>query len=146
MLTKYRDGIVPEPVSGDLAERFADLPRTVHEHMMCLRFREALDEIWTLVTTLNRAIDERKPWELFKHGRDAELDALLYELCEGLRWLSLLLHPYMPAKATAMWTQLGLEGTPEQRWDDALVWGGLAHGTQTSPGDALFPRIEPIPA
>ena len=36
---------------------------------MALRFREALDEIWNLVTLLNRAIDEQKPWDLYKHGR-----------------------------------------------------------------------------
>ncbi|HZO94061.1 MAG TPA: methionine--tRNA ligase [Candidatus Baltobacteraceae bacterium] len=143
MLAKYRDGIVPEPYAGALAERFADLPKTVHEHVSCVRFREALDEIWTLVTALNRAIDDRKPWDLFKRQRDDELDALLYELCEGLRWLSLLLFPFMPSKATAMWQQLGLDGTPERRWDEALTWGGLARGTQTTAGAPLFPRIEP---
>ena len=126
-----------------MQERVADLPALVNEHVMCLRFREALDEIWNLVTLLNRAIDEQKPWELYKHDRGVELDALLYDLCEGLRWLSLLLFPFMPAKATEMWQQLGLEGTPERRWDEELVWGGLAAGTQTNPGAPLFPRIEP---
>jgi len=42
-----------------------------------------------------------------------------------------------------MWQQLGLPGTPEVRWPDALRWGALAANTQTAPGDALFPRLEP---
>jgi methionyl-tRNA synthetase len=123
-------------------EHVADLPVLVRDHMMALRFREALDEIWNLVTLLNRAIDEQKPWDLFKHGRGVELDALLYDLCEGLRWLSILLFPFIPSKATQMWRQLGLPGSPEVRWPDELQWGRLAAGTQTAPGDALFPRIE----
>jgi methionyl-tRNA synthetase len=113
---------------------------------MALRFREGLDEIWNLVTLLNRTIDERKPWELYKHERGVELDAVLYELCEGLRWLSLLLFPFMPAKATEMWQQLGLRGTPELRWDEELVWGRLAANTPTNPGAPLFPRVDTISA
>jgi methionyl-tRNA synthetase len=145
MLSRYRDGLVPQPGAGTIGERFADLGTLVHDHVMALRFREALDEIWNLVGALNRAIDEQKPWELHKQGRGNELDALLYDLCEGLRWLAILLHPFMPAKATEIWEQLGLEGTPAVRWSEALQWGGLAAGTQTAPGEALFPRIEPTP-
>jgi methionyl-tRNA synthetase len=142
MLQKYRNGLVPQPVEGAIQERFADLPATVNEHVMALRFREALDEIWNLVTALNRAIDDQKPWVLFKEERGVELDALLYTLCEGLRWLSLLLFPFMPEKATEIWRQLGLEGTPERMWADELIWGKLAANTETNPGEALFPRID----
>ena len=143
MVQKYRNGLVPAASEGRVQERVADLPALVRDHVMALRFREALDEIWNLVTLLNRAIDEQKPWELYKHGRGVELDALLYDLCEGLRWLSLLLFPFMPAKMTEIWQQLGLEGTPERPWADELVWGRLAAGTLTNPGAPLFPRIEP---
>jgi methionyl-tRNA synthetase len=146
MLQKYRDGLVPEPSEGAIQERVADLPALVRDHVMALRFREALDEIWNLVTALNRAIDEQKPWELYKQGRGNELDALLYDLCEGLRYLSVLLFPFMPSKATEMWEQLGLSGTPEVRWSEELQWGRLAAGTQTVPGAPLFPRIEAPPA
>jgi methionyl-tRNA synthetase len=144
MLARYRDGLVPAPPDESaIGERFADLPALVRDHVAALRFREALDEIWNLVGTLNRAIEERKPWELYKAGRGDELDALLYELCEGLRWLSLLLFPFMPAKASEMWRQLGLAGTPELHWPDELQWGRLAAQTQTDPGEPLFPRLEP---
>jgi methionyl-tRNA synthetase len=146
MLQKYRDGLVPAPSEGAIQERVADLPALVRDHVMALRFREALDEIWNLVTALNRAIDEQKPWELYKQGRGNELDALLYDLCEGLRYLSVLLFPFMPSKATEMWEQLGLSGTPEVRWSEELQWGRLAAGTQTAPGLPLFPRIEALPA
>jgi methionyl-tRNA synthetase len=107
-----------------------------------LQFREALDAIWELVTALNREIEERKPWTLHREGLDDRLDGVLYDLCEGLRWLALLVYPFMPEKGTEIWRQLGLAGTPELLWRDELQWGGLAANTQTDPGAALFPRID----
>ncbi|MGH7716034.1 MAG: methionine--tRNA ligase [Vulcanimicrobiaceae bacterium] len=142
MLARYRESIVPAAVASPLGERFASLGDDVQRRIFELDFRGALDRIWELVTELNRAIDERKPWVLFKEGRNAELDALLYELCEGLRWLAVLLHPYIPEKAEVIWTQLGLDGKAEGAWRDELTWGRLAGGTVTHPGEALFPRIE----
>jgi methionyl-tRNA synthetase len=142
MLQRYRNSLVPQPYESAFAERFADLAERVRAQIMALQFRDALEAVWELVATLNREIDERKPWALNKQGREVELDALLYDLCEGLRWLAILLYPFIPGKAQVMWEQLGLEGTPSLRWGEALVWGGLAPETQTRPGEPLFPRIE----
>ena len=142
MLTKYRDGLVPQPVASQLGERFTGLGEDVSARIFELDFRGGLERIWELITALNGAIEERKPWVLYKEGRDVELDASLYDLCEGLRWLALLLHPFIPERAEVMWTQLGLEGKPDGEWRDELTWGRLAAGTVTQPGEALFPRIE----
>jgi len=147
MVERYRAGLVPQPVESPIAQRFADLGSRVQSHVLgALAFRDALEAIWELVAALNREIDEKKPWELNKQGRNAELDALLYVLCEGLRWLALLLHPFMPEKATQMWRQLGLEGEPQGKWAEEIVWGKLAGGTRVASGETLFPRLEPQPA
>ncbi len=142
MLLQYRNGLVPPATESALGERFADLGALVFERVTNLQFRDALEAIWELVTALNREIEERKPWVLQKQGLADERDAVLYDLCEGLRWLAILIHPFMPEKGTAIWRQLGLAGTPEVNWRDELHWGGLAANTQTDPGDKLFPRID----
>jgi len=143
MLRRYRDGIVPAaPAASELAKRFTALPLKVRTQILELRFREALESIWELVTALNRAIDERKPWVLHKEGRADELDAILYDLCEGLRWLAVLLHPVMPERMADMWRQLGTPGRIDEDWVASLVWGKLAPNTATSPGASLFPKIE----
>ena len=68
---------------------------------------------------------------------------MLYETCEGLRRIALLLAPFMPAKAGEMWTQLGLSGAPDADWRSELTYGKLAPGTLTAPAEQpLFPRIE----
>jgi methionyl-tRNA synthetase len=147
MLRKYRNGVVPNrPESSDLLARFADLPLRARELTLALEFRSSLEEIWELVTALNRAIDERKPWALAKEGRNDELDALLYDLCEGLRWLAMLLAPVMPERMNEMWRQLGLDKQIDADWIQALRYGGIAPGTQTIAGEPLFPRIELIGA
>lgn len=146
MLQKYHNGIVPEkPATSAFGERFSGLPQAVHEKILNLRFREALEEVWELVTALNRRIDDEKPWALAKAedtASTAQLHALLYDLCEGLRWLSALLHPVMPERTQEMWRQLGLHVGIDADWRESLHWGVLAPGTQTILGDALFPRIE----
>lgn len=142
MLERYRNGLVPQPVAGSLAERFTGLGDRVRTLIFDLQFRDALEAIWELVTTLNQTIEERKPWLLYKEERGTDLDAVLYELCEGLRWLAILLAPFMPERAAAMWQQLGARESIEADWAGSLQWGGLAAGTQTQPGEALFPREE----
>jgi methionyl-tRNA synthetase len=143
MLQKYRDGVVPAtPRASAIGDRFAALPERVRSLTLSLDFRGALEATWELVGALNRAIDDRKPWVLFKEERHAELDELLYELCEGLRWLSMLLHPVMPERMDEVWRQLNLSTPIDADWSEALRWGGIAPGTKTLPGEALFPRIE----
>ncbi len=145
MLQKYREGIVPagSGASSSFGARFSDLPARVRGLILDLRFREALEAIWELVTALNASIDERKPWVLHKEERNDELDALLYDLAEGLRRVAILLHPFMPERMGEAWRQLGAAGAVDDGWQRTLgAWGGLAPGTATHPGDLLFPRIE----
>ncbi len=147
MVQRYRDGIVPErPRSNsELGQRFTPLPVTVRARIFDLRFREALEAIWDLVTALNRAIDERKPWELHKRGETEELNAVLYDLCEGLRWLAILLHPIMPERMNEMWQQLGAPGRIDADWSSSLgSWGGLAPITQTALAAPLFPKFDAV--
>jgi methionyl-tRNA synthetase len=149
MLQRYRDGIVPDPAGGsdaELARRFAPMPMLVRQRILDLRFREALEGVWELVTALNRTVDERKPWTLHKEGRTGELDAVLYDLSEGLRWIAILLHPFMPERMSEMWQQLGSPGDIDEDWSSSLrAWGGLSPIAQTALAAPLFPRVE-LPA
>jgi methionyl-tRNA synthetase len=147
MLQRYRDGIVPEgrAAESELARRFAPLPVVTRERILGLRFREALEGIWELITALNQTIDERKPWTLHKENRTDELNAVLYDLCEGLRWIAVLLHPVMPERMSEMWEQLGAPGRIDEDWSTSLRnWGGLAPLTQTALAAPLFPKLDAV--
>ena len=145
MLSRYRAGRVPsaDAAASPFATRFAGLGARAGGLLESLAFRDALDAIWELITALNVHVEENKPWELHKRGDDAKLDAVLYDLCEGLRWLAHLTFPFMPTTGRGIWTQLGGSGEPHGPWSEELVWGGLAAGTETAPAEAaLFPRLE----
>ena len=144
MLQRYRAGKVPAAGATPILDRFRGLAQEVRGATLDLRFREALESAWELVTALNRAVEERKPWSLFKEGREADLDGLLYELCEGARRLALLLHPVMPERMEELWRRLGDSGEIGESWETGFA-RGIAPGTQTTLGEPLFPRIDLSP-
>jgi methionyl-tRNA synthetase len=144
MLAKYRNGVVPAvSQASTIGPRFNTLGETVGARIAELDFRGALEAIWELVAALNVTIEERKPWDLHKREEHEALDLVLYDLCEGIRWLAHLVAPFMPTAARGIWTQFGFAGEPHGDWSTELVWGKLAAGTQMYPAEgALFPRID----
>jgi methionyl-tRNA synthetase len=90
----------------------------------------ALQAVWGLVRALNTYIDKQAPWAA---PNKAEI---LGTVLEGIRFLSMLVEPFMPERAAEMRRQLGVAGTA--RWPS---WG--EHGPFTvGPGTPLFPRID----
>ena len=147
MIGKYRDGVVPVPadrtaVDSPLAapaERAAGIARRQLEDM---DLSGALETIWDLVRRLNRYVEEQAPWKQAKAGEVDALDATLHDLAEGLRLLSVLLHPYMPGTSGRIRERLGLRADPiAYAWSEA-TWGRLPLGLRIQAGEPLFPRIE----
>ncbi|HEX5146377.1 MAG TPA: methionine--tRNA ligase, partial [Conexibacter sp.] len=117
MLARYRDGIVPQAaVDADL---LGDVRETVAGLLDRVELSQALEEIWQRVRRLNRYVEERAPWQLAKDPASADaLDATLATLAEGLRVVTVLLHPYMPSSTTKLLAALG---RPETDWAAACV-------------------------
>jgi methionyl-tRNA synthetase len=106
-------------------------------------FSRALETAWGVIARSDKLISDAKPWELAKDGAQREaLNAVLYRAAESLRWLAVLLYPFMPESSRALWRQLGETGDPEQHDPTQLQWGGLLPGTQTGEVAPLFPRLD----
>ncbi|WP_210479480.1 methionine--tRNA ligase [Naasia sp. SYSU D00948] len=152
MITRYFDGRVPEP--GALAEADERIRATVataaaEADAAIERFaiHEAIGAIWAIVEELNGYITEQEPWVLAKKPEQRErLSTVLYTAAEGLRALTVLLSPVMPASTAKLWSALGAEATLgpllEQPLREAGTWGRLPAGATVSALEALFPRIE----
>jgi methionyl-tRNA synthetase len=103
MVARYRAGVVPRSPDGPLldpvlADDFAGLGERVGELIDRVELTLALDEIWQRVRRLNRYVEEQAPWVLAKDpARARDLDRVLGTLIEGLRIVTTLLHPYLPA-------------------------------------------------
>ena len=149
MLQRYRDGIVPRaPANAGASSAIAsrDCAMRTRERILALRFREALEGVWELVTALNRTIDERKPWALHKEGRNDELDAVLYDLCEGLRWLAILLASvHAGANGERCGGSSAIRDASTRIGRRRCPLGRVAGGDANRNGAPLFPRVELVP-
>jgi methionyl-tRNA synthetase len=148
MLQKYYDGNAPaagtgEPLDEELKNMALDLPAKMEQLMDELLFSNALTELWKFIGRANKYIDEAAPWALAKAGRQDRLDAVMYNLLEGIRIVSVLLLPFMPQTPEKIWTQLGIIDLPElHTWESIQEFGKFPAGVATSAGAVLFPRLE----
>ena len=147
MLARYRDGTVPtagalEPLDEDLKTTFTSLPPLLVQRFDELQFDRALETVMEAVRKANKYISETAPWELAKDpDRSGRLDTVLNTCVEALRCASILLEPVIPGKARELRKQLGIKRAPFDL-DSASQWGLVPPGTQTAPGEPLFPRID----
>jgi methionyl-tRNA synthetase len=140
MIGRYRDGTVPtaEPDPA-LASEFEGLSEAVHRRIDDVELTGGLDEIWQRIKLLNRYVQDEQPWQLAKDdAQAARLDQVLYSLAEGLRVVSVLLHPFMPTSAERL---LGALGREDLSLDDAR-FGAVGGGAQIGELGQLFPRVE----
>jgi methionyl-tRNA synthetase len=109
MLARYRAGTAP-PAEVDplLAQDFEGLNDRVAALVDRAQLTLALDEIWQRVRRLNRYVEEQAPWRLAgDDSRGQQLDQVLRTLAEGLRVVTVLLWPYLPASAERLLSALG---------------------------------------
>jgi methionyl-tRNA synthetase len=149
LLHNYRGGIISQPGCDDEGGKaLSDLVKSAAdeaaERLDKLQFSEALGAIWTVVGRANKYMEEQAPWKLAKdESCKAKLDTVLYTVLETVRAVAILISPFMPSVAEAIWEQLGIEKPlSEQRWIDAETWGGLKPGTKTGLPKPIFPRID----
>ncbi len=138
MVARYRDGVVPEaPLDRALSADLDTLPARVSDLVDRADLSAALDEIWQRVRRLNRYVEEQAPWQLAKEpDRADDLDVALRSLAEGLRAVTVLLHPYMPGTTERLLAALG---HPDAELA-AAPFGARGGGARVQPIDALFPK------
>ena len=140
MIGRYRDGVVPEAEpAGELARAFDGLAEAVARQLDQVELTAALDEIWQRIKLLNRYVQDEEPWQLAKDESQSErLGQVLYSLAEGLRVVSVLLHPFMPASAERLLAALGRD---DLSLDGARL-GADGGGARIGELGQLFPRVE----
>ena len=147
MAQKYFGGVIPAeresaPIDDELIAMATVLKEKCDEHVSHYQFSNALAEIWKLIARTNKYIDETTPWILGKdESQKPRLAAVLYNLCEVLRIISILLTPFMPNTTPKIQAQLGVSGDAVS-YATADQWGTLPADAEITKGEILFPRID----
>ncbi len=149
MVDKYFGGTIPKDKTAgdfddDLKKMVMETPSRVDELMDKLQFSTALTEIWKVISRVNKYIDETMPWVLAKDEANLpRLAAVMYNLVESIRIVSILIQPFMPETPEKIWAQLGLDNYTEVlKWESTEHWGGYPEGASVNKGEVIFPRID----
>jgi len=148
MISKYRSGRVPwqGEAKGDaevrnLAGRVIDSYRANFDDYS---FSRALENVWELISRVNKYIVENEPWAIAEKPSEAKrLDSVLFHSAESLRLIAVLVAPVIPKTAQTLWEQLGLEGRVVAVRLNELRWSEELAGKTIRGGAALFPRLDP---
>jgi methionyl-tRNA synthetase len=140
MLERYRGGRVPEGKETTLDHAGAGAVAEYALAMDALDLRAGAEATWGLVTAANQFIVQTAPWALAKQQREPELDDALAALARCLTRLAVLVYPFMPAKAAALWQHLGQDASLPGAW--RLAEAPVATGAQVRKPEGLFPKSD----
>jgi methionyl-tRNA synthetase len=102
------------------------------------QFHKALDVIWAVIGEANRYVDEQAPWTL-KKTNPPRMETVLYTLAETLRYLAILVQPFMPDTMAKLLDQLAVPA--DARGFAALTdANALVSATPLPAPEGLFPR------
>ncbi len=147
MANKYFDGSLTRPseldeTDSDLIACAADTVAKYERLMNDYRNADAADAVMTLAKRCNKYIDETAPWVLAKSEESKpRLNAVLYNLVECIRVLSVLLRPMIPATSDEILRQLNM--TDEVATLESVKGEfGLLGEVQVGQASPLFSRID----
>ena len=145
MNNKYFGGVIQSPDSTEeldeelKAVALGTLPK-VANLMDTYRVADALSEIIDLAKRCNKYIDETAPWALAKdEEKKSRLGTVLYNLLEGIRFIAVLIKPFMPETSDKILEQIGTDINSLESLDS---FGAIAAGANVGTATPLFVRID----
>jgi methionyl-tRNA synthetase len=133
---KFKSCVPPFQEPEKLSSSVIDLPTKVNNLIENFQFHNALNEIWRVIGEANKFINDTEPWAIKDEKR---LGNVLYTLLETLRFISILISPFLPETAGKIRKQLG---SSDDISYDNLTWGKIVPGHKIHRGKILFTKIK----
>ena len=141
LVNKNFDGIPAPTTPGEFDDEIATMAQetldNVEAYMKVFAFDSALETIWEFVRRINRYVQQTEVWALAKPETKPRMGTILYNSLEALRFISVLLSPFIPDTAEKIQKQIGLT-----EFDTVAAWGRLPVDLKVSRGEPIFPRID----
>ena len=145
MQNKYFDGVIQpgtiaQPVDDELKSFALDTVKKVEKCFETYRVADAVEAVLNLAKRSNKYIDETTPWALSKDEASLpRLGTVLYNLLEAIRYIAILLSPFMPETSEKIFTQMNCD---IKNYDSLASFGALKSGEKVGKAEALFARID----
>lgn len=145
MSKKYFNGEIVPPVEhgtvdSELIQMAEELPKLVEKYMDEYRMADTMDAIMALARRANKYIDETAPWVLAKdESQSARLGTVLYNLLETIRFIGVILAPFMPETSEKILDEIGAD---KRDLESLEKFGGLEVGKFVGEPVPLFARID----
>lgn len=145
MQNKYFDGViqpgdVAEPVDDELKTFALDTVKKIEKCFETYRVADAVEAVLNLAKRSNKYIDETTPWALAKDEASLpRLGTVLYNLLEAIRYIAVLLSPFMPETSEKIFAQMNCD---IKDYDSLENFGALKSGEKVGKAEALFARID----
>ena len=142
---KYFDGKVMSPeweeeIDDELKKAAANMVESVDKYINSYRMADAVEAVMNFAKRCNKYIDETTPWALAKdESKKGRLGTVLYNLLESIRYIAVLLSPFMPDTSKAIFEQMNCD---ENSYDSLSQFGVLKPGTVVGTPTPLFARID----
>ncbi|NLA72370.1 MAG: methionine--tRNA ligase [Clostridiales bacterium] len=145
MVNKYFDGVLnapkePKPIDDELKSLALSALPKIAKLMDTYHISDAVDEIFSLARRSNKYIDETTPWILAKDEHKKErLNTVLYNLIESIRFIAVLLSPFMPATSENILSQIGCN---INSFNSLNEFGAMPEGQKMGEPVPLFSRLD----
>ncbi len=145
MNNKYFDGVIQSPeftedIDAELKEMALGTLAKVTRLLDTYKVSDALSEIFDLAKRCNKYIDETMPWALAKdEEKKGRLGTVLYNLLEGIRFIAVLLKPFMPETSDKILEQIG---TDVNTLESLSEFGATKAGAKVGTATPLFSRLD----
>ena len=145
MTKKYFDGklisnSVAESIDEELKELCVDSVKKIDDLLQEYRISDAIGTVMNIAKRSNKYIDETTPWTLAKdESKKERLSTVLYNLLESIRYIAILISPFMPETSEKIFSQLNSE---VKAYDSLKEFGQLELGIEVSDPTPLFSRID----
>ena len=145
MSNKYFDGVIQAPTASEEIDE--DLKATasgtlsgVAKLLDTYKVSDALSLVFDLAKRCNKYIDETMPWALAKdEEKKARLGTVLYNLLESIRFVAVLLKPFMPETSDKILEQIGTDVNTLESLD---CFGAIKAGDKVGVATPLFSRLD----
>ena len=138
LIKKNYDGLIPdkgEQTSSEeeIIKSAEALLNGMSNKIKEMKINDSIEDIMKFVSSINKYMEEQKPWKLIKEDR-VGAGTVLYTAGESMRVATILLSPVMPNRCAEVLHTFNS--------GKSLEWGGLKPGVKLNDHETLFPRIQ----